>query len=80
MKEPSIVDSPYRFACKWYTPEQFHHSICNAVRNNRTDILPPMPVDVTSVGFALWLTEQCQLAMTKGAELAIAEMRAKDKN
>ena len=63
----SIVRRPWDFACQWYDVESIHHGI-----NHDKSIVP---ADVYSREFAEFLAEQYRLAMRKGAELAVAEMR-----
>lgn len=64
----SIVRRPWEFACQWYDVESIHHGI-----NHDKSIVP---ADVYSREFAEFLAEQYRLAMRKGAELAVAEMRS----
>ena len=63
----SVVRRPWEFACAWYDVESIHHGI-----NHDKSIVP---ADVYSREFAEFLAEQYRLAMVKGAELAVAEMR-----
>ena len=70
----SIVDKPYEFACQWYDVDDIHRCITsklNPVFGGTVDI----PKDTTSREFAEWLAGEYRLAMRKGAELAIAELR-----
>lgn len=64
----SIVRRPWEFACQWYDVESIHH----AISHDKSIV----PADVYSREFAEFLTEQYRLAMRKGAELAVAEMRS----
>lgn len=64
----SIVRRPWEFACQWYDVESIHHGI-----NHDKSIVP---ADVYSREFAEFLAEQYRLAMRKGVELAVAEMRS----
>jgi hypothetical protein len=72
----SIVSNPWQFACQWYDIDGIHRSITRSQLLRSLGDLPPVPEDVYSREFAEWLAEQYRLAMRKGAELAIAEMRA----
>ncbi len=71
----SIVQHPYQFACEWNKPEDIHRSILST--QNSLGLKQSPPSDVFSREFAEFLADQYRLAMTKGAELAIAEMRDK---
>lgn len=71
----SIVDTPWEFACKWYTVDEIHAAITRERRFHQTGDLKPVPEDIYSREFAEWLTEQYRLAMRKGAELATSEMK-----
>lgn len=72
----SIIHSPYRFACDWYDVESIHRSI-NARHSQAGNDHEKIPIDVCSLEFAEWLAEQYRLAMAKGAQLAIEELRQK---
>jgi hypothetical protein len=69
----SITQHPYQFACQWYKAEEIHRSILST--QNSLGLKRSPPGDVFSQEFAEFLAEEYRLAMTKGAELAIAEMR-----
>jgi hypothetical protein len=75
---PSIVENSWEFARQWYGVDEIH----TAINRERRDVgsIPEVPADVKSRAFAEWLAEQYRLAMRKGAELAIAEMRTKVKH
>jgi hypothetical protein len=73
----SIVESPWNFACQWYRVTDVLTQIRLPRDENNISDFSRMPEDVYSDEFAEWLTEQYRLAMCKGAELAIAEMRDK---
>jgi len=72
----SIVRRPWDFVCKWYGVDEIHNSITRSRLLRSVGDLPQVPEDVYSREFAEFLTEQYRLAMRKGAELAVAEMRS----
>ena len=76
---PSITENTWRFACQWYGENEIFEAINRAPTLKQVGCLPKIPTDVTSREFAAWLTEQYRLAMTKGAELAIAEMKQRSR-
>lgn len=71
----SIVHRPWEFACKWYSVDEIHYAIKRENRLKQVGDLPPVPKDVESREFAEWLAGQYRLAMVKGADLAVAELR-----
>lgn len=76
MTIPSITREPHVFARRWYKPEEIHAALqwtCPAFGRRMGNTIPE---DVRSREFAVWLAEQMSLAMAKGAELAIREMKA----
>lgn len=73
----SIVRRPWEFVCQWYGVDEIHHAINREQRLKQIGDAPVVPSDVTSREFAEWLADQYRLAMRKGAELAVAEMRRK---
>lgn len=72
----SIVRRPWEFACQWYDVDGIHRSITRSRLLRSIGDLPAVPEDVYSRDFAEWLADQYRLAMRKGAELAVAEMRS----
>lgn len=72
----SIVNNPWDFACYWYREEAIRQGI-QAARDITSRYHNPelIPQNIDSPEFVSWLTEQYRLAMTKGAQLAISEMR-----
>lgn len=72
----SIVQNPFEFARRWYDVDSIYRGL---VRLEPTFQIgkktPAIPSDVRSREFAEWLAGQYRLAMAKGAELAVAEMR-----
>lgn len=74
--EQSIVKHPWQFACQWYDVDGIHRSITRSRLLRSIGDVPPVPEDVYSIEFAEWLAEQYRLAMRKGAELAVLEMRS----
>lgn len=73
----SIIESPWNFACAWYQVEAIRHGIQHYREKSKLGEPLLVPEDIYSPEFAEWLTEQYRLAMRKGAELAIAEMKDK---
>lgn len=70
----SIVRRPWEFACQWYDVDDIHLCITsklNPAFGGTVDI----PKDTTSREFAEWLAGEYRLAMRKGAELAVSEMK-----
>lgn len=62
-----ITENSYQFAKKWYDPNEIHRSILSRQKE--------VPTNVTSREFAEFLSEISQLAMMKGAQLAIEEIK-----
>jgi hypothetical protein len=73
--DQSIVRRPWAFACKWYSVDEVFNAINRENRFRQVGDVPKVPADVTSREFAEWLTGQYRLAMRKGAELAVSEMK-----
>lgn len=70
----SIVRRPWEFACQWYDVDDIHRCITQKLTpafGGEIDI----PNNVASREFAEWLADQYRLAMRKGAELAVQEMK-----
>jgi hypothetical protein len=70
----SIVRRPWELACQWYDVDDIHRCITQKLTpafGGEIDI----PNDVASREFAEWLADQYRLAMRKGAELAVQEMK-----
>ena len=68
--EYSIVESPWQFVCNWYEVNEIQRCIGERLKTTKD-----IPTNVYSPEFAEWLTEQCRLAMLKGADLAVEEMQ-----
>lgn len=64
----SKTQSPWEFACEWYTVEALQAYL----RHSQSDV----PTDVRSDEFAEWLTEQRRLAMARG--IMVGEQRRED--
>lgn len=71
----SIVQNPFEFARRWYDVGSIHRSLTRPESRRETGNVPAIPNDVYSLEFAEWLAGQYRLAMAKGAEIAVAEMR-----
>lgn len=70
----TIVNHPLEFAKRWYKVDEIYYGISELFECNSKLV----PLDVRSVEFAVWLTRQYQLAMVRGAQLAIEEMRTRE--
>ena len=73
MNDVSIINHTWEFVCKWYDVDGIHRSIIQ--KEKQLGCLEPIPKDVQSREFAEWLANQYRLAMAKGVQLAVAEMR-----
>lgn len=75
MSALKITKNPYAFACQWYQPAEIHRCINRSPTLQQLGYLEPIPEDTKSMEFAEWLAGQYRLAMAKGAELAIEELK-----
>ena len=66
---PDPLQNPWKFACGWYSQDDVFRGIQNS-GDNRFGALQPIPRDIYSRDFAVWMTDQYRLAMTKGIEIA----------
>jgi hypothetical protein len=71
---PSILDRPYAFARQWYDAEGIHRSFTRPEVYRQLGDGNPVPTDVYSREFAVWMAEEYALAMTKGVQIAKQEM------
>lgn len=71
IRRPVLIEgkTPWQFACSWYSANEVKHLIARKLSCPDRD--SDFPADVSSDAFAVWLTEQYQLAMTKGIEIGI---------
>ena len=66
--------TPLEFARDWYNPEQINKSINRQRGLARRDVINPIPTDVFSEEFSIWLAGEYRLAMMKGMQLAENEL------
>ena len=59
----AVRRTPWEIAEAWYNAEQIHGCIV------RHKCRPPIPADTQSREFAVWLTHEYRLAMSKGVQL-----------
>jgi hypothetical protein len=71
---PSILDRPYDFARQWYDAEGIYRSFTRPEVYRQLGDGNPVPTDVYSREFAVWMAEEYALAMTKGVQIAKQEM------
>jgi len=69
-----ITENRWAFVCSWYGVDEIHRQLTRT-RDPLTNERSGIPRDTTSLDFAEWLAEQYRLAMAKGADIAIAEMK-----
>lgn len=69
----SIVDNPAEFARRWYKVDEIYYGLLTG-----GELVAPVPDDTRSIEFARWLAGEYQLAMVKGAQLAVDEVRARE--
>lgn len=62
-----ITENAYQFAKQWYDYDEIHRCILS----KQVEI----PKDISSREFAEYITDISRLAMMKGAQLAIDEMK-----